>query len=138
MLAAGRLLIETSLRCLESLQPDINLSEFRALAILVESGPQRLIDIADSLSVTSTTATRLADGLAEHGLVERVRLSRDRREVHLSISAAGRALVGAVTRRRRDLVASALEQFSSRDQQLALSVLCRLVEPAAKEEKDSA
>lgn len=93
---------------LSRLAPGLNLSEFRALTLIHERGTQRLMDVADALDVTPTTATRLADSLAAAGLVERVRVSRDRREVHLAISASGRALVEAVNGERRRHLAAAL------------------------------
>ncbi len=93
---------------LSHLAPGLNLSEFRALTLIHERGTQRLMDVADALDVTPTTATRLADSLGAAGLVERVRVSRDRREVHLAISAPGRALVEAVNGERRRHLAAAL------------------------------
>lgn len=126
IVATNQVLAQMSARYLDSLSPGINSSEFRALVILSQHGPQRLIDIAGALDVTSTTATRLADRLAGHGLVDRVRQSRDRREVHLAIAEPGRALVAAVHSHRRLHMASALSQFTERDQLAAFDLLARL------------
>jgi DNA-binding MarR family transcriptional regulator len=138
ILAASRLLVRLSADALRALAPEMNLSEFRALVILSENGPQRLVDIAAALDVTSTTVTRLADRLAEHGFVARVRDSRDRREVYLSIAAAGRDLVRAVSSQRRRFVASVLSEFPERDQEVALKVLGRLVAPSGSSYEESA
>lgn len=138
VLAASRALVKLSLQSLDSLNPVISASELRVLALLARKGAQRLMDIAASLAVTSTTATRLADRLTEHGLVERVRLSSDRREVHVSISASGRTLVMSVQQHRRNFVASVLEDFSSRDQVVTLRLLSQLSPPAVWVKEDSA
>jgi DNA-binding MarR family transcriptional regulator len=113
VLRVAQLLIRVAATTLEQLAPDLNLSEFRALALLQSLGPQRLIDIAAALDVTPTTATRIADKLTAAGLVERVRLSRDRREIHLAISSAGTALVGALAATRRQHLSDKLTSVST-------------------------
>jgi DNA-binding MarR family transcriptional regulator len=126
ILAASHVLVRLSADSLRTFAPEVNLSEFRALVILSENGPQRLVDIAAGLDVTSTTVTRLADGLAEQGFVERLRDGSDRREVYLSIAAAGRDLVRAVASQRRRFVTSVLREFPERDQAIALKLINRL------------
>jgi DNA-binding MarR family transcriptional regulator len=130
ILAASRLLVRLSADTLRASAPEVNLSEFGVLVILSENGPQRLVDIAAALDVTSTTVTRLADQLAEHGFVERVRDGRDRREVYLSIAAAGRDLVRTVSSQRRRFVTSVLREFPERDQAVALRLISRLIASA--------
>ena len=116
------------------------MSEFRVLVLLSEQGPQRLIDIATALDVTPTTATRVADRLAGRALVDRVRQSTDRREVHLSIAPAGRTLVGAVHSHRRQFISSALSHFTEQDQEAALAVLAHLAQfvDRSEHEKETA
>ncbi len=138
IVTANRVLVELSAHCLDSFSPRINLSEFRALVLLSDHGPQRLIDIAAALDVTSTTATRLADRLTNSGLVDRVRQSRDRREIHLAIADPGRALVSAVRSTRRRHVAHALAEFTEREQEAAVRVLDRLGETGPRCEEESA
>lgn len=138
ILAASRLLVELSARSLASLAPELNLTELRVLSLLCQEGPRRLIDIAAALDVTSTTVTRLADKLTERRLVERIRLSRDRREVHLDVAAAGRNLVLAVSAHRRRALASALRDFSEGEQAIAFRVVHRLADVAEITEAASA
>ncbi|HTW09198.1 MAG TPA: MarR family transcriptional regulator [Acidimicrobiales bacterium] len=138
ILAASRLLVRLSAGTLHSSAPELNLSEFRTLVILSENGPQRLIDIAAALDVTSTTVTRLADRLADHGFVERVRDSRDRREIYLSIAASGRDLVRVVSSQRRRFVTSVLREFPERDQVAALKLINRLIASASAPAEENA
>ncbi|MBO0747981.1 MAG: MarR family transcriptional regulator [Acidimicrobiaceae bacterium] len=124
-----------SLEALAVLAPEVNLSEYRVLVLLDDTGPQRLIDVAAALEVTSTTATRLADRLVKHGMVERVRYSADRREIHLRIGEGGRELVRNMAKRRRRFVSSVLAEFPASDQAATLRVLTRFGQwPDAQEE----
>ena len=136
ILASSQVLVQRSVQCLESLSPGLSFSEFQVLVLLAEQGPKRLMDIATALEVTPTTATRVADRLASRALVDRVRQSTDRREVHLSIAAAGRSLVGAVHSRRRRFISSALGHFSEQDQDAALAVLIHLAEYVDQNEQE--
>lgn len=111
---------------LESAAPDLNLADLQVLTMLDRLGPQRLIDIAESLDVSPTTATRLADRLTERRLVDRVRQSRDRREVRLGLSAGGAELVALVRRRRHRVVASRLKGLAVAEQSAAMRLLARI------------
>jgi DNA-binding MarR family transcriptional regulator len=126
VVVANEAFLATSLDALATLAPEVNLSEYRVLVILDDLGPQRLIDVAAALEVTSTTATRLADRLVRHGLVDRVRHSADRREIHLEISEDGRRLVRGMARKRRRFLSSVLAELPEADQAAALRVMKRL------------
>lgn len=138
VIAASGVLLQVLVRALEAFAPNVNLTEFRTLTLLEQQGPQRLIDIAGALEVTSTTATRLADHLAEQGLVDRIRQSSDRREIHIAIAAPGRSLVQSVSLQRRRFVTSVLDDSNERDQAAALRLLARLGHPAPVAETESA
>lgn len=129
---ASQVLLDSALAGLASLAPEVNLSEYRVLVLLDDLGPQRLIDVAAALDVTSTTATRLADRLVKHGMVDRVRHSADRREIYLKIGGEGRRLVRGMAKRRRRFVSSVLAEFSPADQEAALRVLSRFGEGPAE------
>jgi DNA-binding MarR family transcriptional regulator len=138
ILSANRVLLQVSVQALQALAPDVNLTEFRTLSVLEQQGPQRLVDLAEALEVTSTTATRLADHLVEQGLVERLRQSRDRREIHLAIAAPGRILVHTVHSQRRTFVKSALRDCDGRGEHAALRLLERISHPGAESATESA
>lgn len=125
---ASQVLRGKSLDALAALAPGVNLSEYRVLVLLDDLGPQRLMDVAAALEVTSTTATRLADRLVAHGMVSRVRRSEDRREIYLKIGERGRRLVRAMATRRRRLVSSVLAEFSPADQAAAHRILTRFAQ----------
>jgi DNA-binding MarR family transcriptional regulator len=93
-------------RSLAELDSDVTLPQFRALVVLAERGPQRVVDISTELRVSPSTGTRMCDRLVRKGLVRRYRSSSDRRVVRLRLTDAGRELVEEVTRRRRGELAA--------------------------------
>jgi DNA-binding MarR family transcriptional regulator len=88
----------------------VTLAQYRTLVILA-NGPSRLADLAEAMGVNPSTATRMCDRLVRKQLIERTRDQLDRREVGLSLTADGQALVSRVTERRRQLVRGLLKEI---------------------------
>ena len=101
ILTASRVLVAVAARSLAEHESDVSLAQYRALVVLGSRGPQRPVDLAEALGIESSTATRLCDRLVTKRLITRRRLSGDRREVTLDLTGRGRALLDAVTDRRR-------------------------------------
>ncbi|GIH20111.1 MarR family winged helix-turn-helix transcriptional regulator [Rugosimonospora africana] len=109
LLTASRAMVAIAGRSLADVDTEVTLPQFRALVVLAARGPQRIVDIAADLGVAPSTATRMCDRLVRKDLLRRYRTPADRREVRLSLTAAGRALVRDVTRRRRDELARIID-----------------------------
>jgi hypothetical protein len=82
------------------------------------------------------TAGRMADRLVRKGLVRRHRARGDRRVVLVSVTPAGRQVVGEATRRRRALIADILARLPA-DAQRAVAGAFREFADAAGEVPDS-
>ncbi|EXX84841.1 transcriptional regulator [Paenibacillus darwinianus] len=67
-------------------------------------GPQKASTLAEMLSVTSGAITGIADKLLELGFIVRDRDEIDRRVVQLGISESGRAVVGTIMAKRREIL----------------------------------
>ena len=104
LLVASRALVGVAARSLAGVD-DITLPQFRALVVLTRSIPVTVGDLAATLDIHRSTATRMCDRLERKGLVRRrPGVSADRRETPVSLTAKGRRLVDRVTdHRRRDL-----------------------------------
>ncbi|MEP7112399.1 MAG: MarR family transcriptional regulator [Ilumatobacteraceae bacterium] len=104
LVIASRALVGVAARSLAGVDA-ITLPQFRALVVLTRTVPVTVGDLAVTLDIHRSTATRLCDRLERKGLVRRrPGVSADRRETPVGLTPKGRRLVERVTeRRRRDL-----------------------------------
>jgi DNA-binding MarR family transcriptional regulator len=100
-IVASRALVSVAARSLSALEPDVTLQQYRALVLLSSRGEQKVSALASALGIHPSSATRLCDRLLAKGLIDRATAPGNRREVSLTLSPDGRALVNAVTRSRR-------------------------------------
>lgn len=132
LLAMSRVLVGIAARSLAELDEDITLAQYRALVVLVSRGPQRVVDLAQELAVTSSTATRMCDRLVRKGLVSRQARPDDRRASWIALTAAGRDLVGEVMRVRRAKLAELVHELCLTRPHAFASVLHAFVEAAGE------
>ncbi|WP_245922875.1 MarR family winged helix-turn-helix transcriptional regulator [Paractinoplanes atraurantiacus] len=128
LLALSRAFVAETARSLSGLDEDVTLPQFRTLVVLVSRGPQRIVDLASELTVTSSTAVRMCQRLVRKGLVAREERLHDRRAAWITLTDAGRELVGEVMRRRRDRLAELIAELSLTRPLAFASVLNALVE----------
>jgi DNA-binding MarR family transcriptional regulator len=100
-LTASRVLVAVAVRSLPAGDAEITLPQHRALVVLASRGPQRIADLAGTLGVNSSNATRNCDRLQRRGLVRRDRDDDDRRAVRVSLTQDGKRLVEQITTVRR-------------------------------------
>ena len=79
---------------------DLSPHQARALRVVCARDGVRLSDLADSLRIAPRSATEVADGLQERGLVERTPDPGDRRAVLVRPTDEGRRVRGEVGRAR--------------------------------------
>jgi len=81
----------------EALAPwDLSPHQARALKVVSERDGVRLSDLAEALRIAPRSATEVADGLQERGLVERTPDPRDRRAGLLRPTDEGRRVRGEI------------------------------------------
>jgi DNA-binding MarR family transcriptional regulator len=136
VLTASRTLVGVATQSLGASAEETTIAQYRALVVLASRGQQRMVDLAKALDVTPPTAGRMCDRLLRKGLIRRTRARADRREVQVSITAAGRAVVDEATARRRALLAGILGRLPAR-QQAAVAAAFRAFAEAAGEIPDS-
>jgi DNA-binding MarR family transcriptional regulator len=101
VLLVSRALVGVAARSLAATEAKVTLPQYRALVLLETRGPQNASELADALGLHASTVTRLCDRLMTKGLIIRATSVESRREITLTLSAAGRALIRAETSRRR-------------------------------------
>lgn len=132
VLAASRVLVAVAARSLAAAGEDVTLVQYRALVVLGYNGPQRIIDLAGELAVTSSTATRLVARLTRKNLVRRSPSALDRRATVVEITAEGRQVVEAVMARRRTEMSRILRRVPAEDRRAILSSLDALARAAGE------
>jgi len=136
VLTASRMLVAVAEQSLGATAEETTLAQYRALVVLASRGPQRIVDLARALEVTAPTAGRMCDRLLRKGLIRRHRARADRREVQVSITAAGREVVDRATARRRELLGEILGRLPAR-RQTAVAAALRELAAAAGEVPDN-
>lgn len=106
MLVASRALVAVAARSLAAAPADVTLAQYRVLVVLASRGPQFPTALAAELRSAPSSITRLCDRLEAKGLLTRSSATGNRKQVVLAISAAGRRVVDAVTRVRREEIAA--------------------------------
>ncbi len=132
LLAMSRMFVGIAARSLARLDEDVTLAQYRTLVLLVSRGPQRVVDLSQELSVTSSTATRMCDRLIRKGLAARYERADDRRASWIGLTPAGRDLVGEVMRLRREAIADLVREVSLTRPLGFASVLHAFVEAAGE------
>ena len=113
VLVASRALVGIAVRSLQTVS--ITLPQVRALVLLSEHGPQNVGGLADLLAIHPSTATRLCDRLLALGHIERSTARDSRREVTVTLSPRGRAVVRKVTQRRREELSAVIAAMSAEE-----------------------
>ncbi|MBX3284284.1 MAG: MarR family transcriptional regulator [Actinobacteria bacterium] len=101
VLQGSRALVAIAARSLAEVTDEVTLPQYRAIVVLCAHGPIAMRELADELTCSASTATRLCDRLVSKGLVDRGPREANRREVEVRATARGIELVRAVTARRR-------------------------------------
>ena len=123
VLTASRTMVAVATRSLGAAAEETTIAQYRALVVLASRGPQRMTDLAGALGVTPSTAGRMCDRLLRKKLIRRQRARADRREVQVSVTAAGRQVVDQATEHRRALIAGILSKLPARQQSAVAAAL---------------
>jgi DNA-binding MarR family transcriptional regulator len=136
LLAASRHLVAMAARSLASVEENLTLPQYRMLVVLDTQGPSSLARLAEGLEVNSSTAMRMVDRLAAAGMAEKIPSPDSRREVVLSLTPAGRAVVQQVTEHRLAAIARTVRAIPT-DQRGHLVAALRAFTDAGGEPADA-
>jgi DNA-binding MarR family transcriptional regulator len=131
VLAASRVFVAVASNALAGLSPEVTLPQFRALVLLDARGAMTVADLAAELGVAPSTASRMCDRLVTKKLVRRTVDRTDRRRMRLTLHAAGRELIAASTKRRKQQIARLIKTIPAAER-LQLSTALRMLVGAAE------
>lgn len=87
---------------------ELTLVQWRVLVIASQAEGLRIGELAAHLGISIPSASRLVRRIEAQGLLTAMRADDDRRATNIALTKAGREIVDAVVRRRRDLIGLAL------------------------------
>lgn len=102
LVAAAPALVLCWARAEAGIEPQVPPSQLRALLALDRYGSLNLVGLAQELGALPSSASRLCDRLEAAGLLLRGVNEASRREIEVSLSRDGRALLDRLTASRRD------------------------------------
>ena len=104
----------------------LSVSQCYALDAVVRAGSPTVNDLAAALYLDKSTASRVAAGLVERGLVERRRGDADARIVHLEATPQGRAVANAIHAELVEEYATLIADFPASTRAAAAEIVSRL------------
>jgi DNA-binding MarR family transcriptional regulator len=112
-------------------RPQLSIASWRVLAVLSDRDGQRQIDLAAKTSIDVSTLSRLVSRLVKRGLVTRTRSVTNSREVVVSLTAKGAALVGHLIPQAIAAERTAIGGLSAADLAIVRRCLRRMYENLA-------
>ncbi len=132
VLSASRVLVAVAARSLADVAEEVTLTQYRTLVVLASRGPQNLAGLAEAVGVTPATTTRMCDRLVRKDLIRRRTERDDRRHLRVMLTEKGRALVDAVTDRRRREIERIMNEIPPEEQVVLIQALGRLATAAGE------
>jgi DNA-binding MarR family transcriptional regulator len=110
LLAAARLVVGISVRAADQIG-EASLVQLRALTVLDDLCGANLMQLAEGMGVTVSTASRLVDRLVAAGLVDRRPSEATRREISVTLTAHGHEVLRRYDESRVDALLDRLDQL---------------------------
>ena len=112
---------------------DLDRSEYLLLRTLAHTGPADIGTLATTLGLDPSTAGRQVPAMLRKGLVDRTAAPADRRRVVITPTDTGRRLLHATSRRRRELYARLLADWSDDDLHMFGAIMTRVNQAIARD-----
>ncbi len=129
---ATRALVGIAAASIASVDDNVTVPQWRVLVMVDTRGPLNLAAVAAGLDVNPSNASRICDRLTRAGLLDRQDSPDDRRNITLSLTAAGRRLVNKVTRHRRTAITRVLRGMAPDDRNMLATALDRFAAAAGE------
>lgn len=112
VLAACRLLVAISVQSLATVEDQVDVTQLRILVVVASQRATTLSGLATATRLHLSRASRSCDRLVALGLLERADDPADRRNLRLTLTDQGEAIVATVARARREALKPILARMS--------------------------
>ena len=137
VLRASRALVGIAAASIAAVDDNVTVPQWRVLVMVDTRGPLNLAAVAAGLDVNPSNASRICDRLIKAGLLDRQESRTDRRNITLSLTAAGRRLVTKVVRHRRRASTQVLRRMAPHDRELLATAFDRFADAAGEPNYDA-
>jgi DNA-binding MarR family transcriptional regulator len=131
LLDLARTIMGISLRAADQIG-GVSVVQLRALTVLREAGSANLGQLTDGMGVTVSTTSRLVDRLVMAGFVDRRTARHTRREIELSLTDQGRAVLAEYDGHRLEALHACLEELSEDERATVLTAATALSDAARR------
>jgi len=114
LMAASKIVSAAIAHSFATTDAKVTLPQLRVLVMLRDTGPMNMSAVAEGLGVNPSNASRTCDRVVRSGLLDRRDAPEDRRNVALTLTAAGRRLVDAMLRQREVIFGQVIDRMSER------------------------
>src|SRR5689334_17626116 len=104
VMRASRALVGITAASIMTVDDVVTVPQLRVMMMIATRGAMNLATVASALQVNPSNASRLIDRLLKIGLVDRREAATDRRNISLTLTADGQALIDGVIRHRRNAI----------------------------------
>jgi DNA-binding MarR family transcriptional regulator len=104
--------------------------EMRAIAVLKSIGCSIMSDFADAMGAPLSTASHMIERLVKKGMVERLRTEKDRRVVHVELSAEGKKRERLFLDQRLAMAREMLAPLSPGEREIFMELLGKMIQSA--------
>jgi DNA-binding MarR family transcriptional regulator len=123
VVAAARVFAAVTAEAIAQAGLRVTLPQLRVLTLAANVPSLSNSDVARTLDIHISNASRMCDRLVQAGLLDRRDSPADRRQVELTLTVTGRDLVDAVTRRRRQAFDRILRRMTGAERSTLIEAL---------------
>ncbi len=116
-------------------QHRLSMTQFMVLGLLEDGHTWTLRTLADALNLETPTLVRTIDSLEQRSLVTRQRDTADRRQVHITLTAAGQQVQAASHEQFRARLAAIFQAMPSADRQALINGLSAFATAASERQE---
>lgn len=123
VMRASRALVGISAASIAEVDDVVTVPQLRVMMMIATRGAMNLATVAAGLDVNPSNASRICDRLIKIGMVDRREDSADRRNITLTLTSDGHALIDRVIRHRRTAIRRILRQMTERQREQLAAAL---------------
>lgn len=123
VMRASRALVGITAASISIVDDVVTVPQLRVMMMIATRGAMNLAGVAEGLDVSPSNASRICDRLLKIGMVDRRDDPADRRNIALTLTVDGQALIDRVIHHRRNAIRGVLRQMPPNQRDLLAAVL---------------